>query len=446
VRRRDLSQVIASIVVLLLTTAASAPGAAAAPASVKVVASAGQMLHLADLMVREGKTRGAETIFDLLAHDPDSYVRNEARFRHARLLIALKRHNEAALLLRRLLEEKPKAVPARLELAGTLQVLGDTNGALRELRAVQAVGLPPAAARLIDRYSAALRAQRPFGASFEIAIAPDSNINRATRSDTLGTVFGDFEISDDGKAQSGTGLSLTGQAFRRFGIGDDASLLVRVSGLANLYRRDRFNDLTADFAVGPELNFGSDRLQIELGATQRWFGQKPFMRSARLAETYSHPLGSRTLARVSGSAALIDNQMNDLQDGKIFSGQIAIERALTPTMGLAVSFGMDRQSLRSPAYSTTAWRGALTGWRDLGRMTVTAGVELGRLHADERLALFPSKRSDRYSRFSVGATFRQLQLYGFAPLLRFSIERNRSSITFYDYRRKRTEVGIVHAF
>jgi hypothetical protein len=79
-------------------------------------------------------------------------------------------------------------------------------------------------------------------------------------------------------------------------------------------------------------------------------------------------------------------------------------------------------------------------------MTLTLGAEFGRLRADERLMLFPEKRSDRYSRFSIGATFRQLQLRGFSPVLRFSIERNRSSIAFYDYRRTRTELGFVHAF
>ena len=62
------------------------------------------------------------------------------------------------------------------------------------------------------------------------------------------------------------------------------------------------------------------------------------------------------------------------------------------------------------------------------------------------LLLFPHKRGDRYSRFSFGASFRQLQFHGFAPVMRLSIERNRSSVEFYDYRRTRTEVGIARAF
>jgi len=82
----------------------------------------------------------------------------------------------------------------------------------------------------------------------------------------------------------------------------------------------------------------------------------------------------------------------------------------------------------------------------MGRMTLTLAGQIGRLHADERLLLFPDRRSDRYSRLTLGATFRQLQLNGFAPVVRFSLERNRSSVEFYDYRRARTELGIVRAF
>jgi hypothetical protein len=79
-------------------------------------------------------------------------------------------------------------------------------------------------------------------------------------------------------------------------------------------------------------------------------------------------------------------------------------------------------------------------------MTVTAGAEFGRLRADEKLALFPEKRSDRYSRLSFGATLRRFSFHGFAPVVRFTVERNRSSIAFYDYRRTRTEVGVANAF
>lgn len=404
------------------------------------------MFALADQARLRGDPAMAATIYRAMFADASPDIRLEARFRLA--MLESKRGNlaQAAVLLRQIVDARPNAAPARLELAGILNQMGDREGAWRQLRAARALGLPPAVARIIDRFSQALRAQRPFGASLEIALAPDSNINRATRSDTLGTVLGDFEISEEGKARSGTGLSVTGQAYRRLPLGGDASLLMRVTGFANLYREKRFNDIAVDAAAGPELNLGRNRLQLEVGATQRWFGQKPFMRSARLAGTFTRPLGGQTLLRISGSASLVDNQMNDLQDGKSYSGQLGVEHALSPVAGVTAAVGVDRQSLRDPGYATMGWRGSLSGWRDLGKVTLTAGVDMGRLRADERLVLFPRKRSDRYARLSLGATFRQLQWSGFAPVARLSIERNRSTIAFYDYRRTRTEIGFVRAF
>jgi len=428
--------------------AATAPAAAQASSNARsVMLRPAQMLRLADIAQAKGDPTTAFSIYTALERDPDAEIRAEARFRHAKQLLAQKRNADAAILLRRLIDEKPGATVARLELAHALQLLGDPDAALRELRAAQSSGLPPAVARLVDRYSQALRASRPVGASFEIALAPDSNINSATRSDTLGTVFGDFDIDEGSKAKSGTGLSLHGQAYRRFALGaGDTSILARVSGFADLYKKTRFNDIALDVAAGPEMQWGRSRINLELAATQRWIGQKPFSRSARVGATWARPLGSRTELRLTGSAALVNNSMNDLQDGKVYSGQVQAERALSPTTGVALNLGLDRQSLRDPGYSTTGWHGGLTGWRELGQATLTAGVQLGRLHADERLLLFPDKRSDHYSRFSVGATFRQMQWRGFAPVVRFSIERNRSTIEFYDYRRTRTELGVVRAF
>jgi hypothetical protein len=406
-----------------------------------------QMFRLADQLLARGSTAQAMQILELLARNPDSDVRNEARFRRSKLLEAEGKTTAAALLLRAILDERPDAVPVRLQLAQLLDRIGDKDAAWREMRAVRASGLPPAVARLVDRYSEALRAARPGGASFEIALAPDSNINRATRSNTLGTIFGDFDVDHESKAKSGTGMSLRGQAYQRLALGEsDHDLLFRLSGFADVYRKTRFNDIAVDFAAGPELQFGRDRINVEAGATQRWFGQKPFMRSARLGATWTRPLGSRMQLRLNGTVALIDNQLNDLQDGKAWSGRVELERALTATTGIALSGSIDRQALHDPGYSTTGWRAGVLGWHEMGRITLTAGFDRGRLHADERLLLFPDRRSDRYSRISLGATFRQLQFRGFAPVARLSIERNRSTIEFYDFKRVRTEFGISRAF
>jgi tetratricopeptide (TPR) repeat protein len=442
-----LIQTLMEVAVGIAASASAAPVLTSPSSEERMVrVSPAQLFRLAEIAQARGDARTAGAMYIALESNPNTDIRAEARFRHAKLLLAEKRSRDAAVLLRRLIDEKPGATMARLELARALQLLGDPDAALRELRAIQSSGLPPSVARLIDRYSEALRASRPAGASFEIALAPDSNINRATRSDTLGTIFGDFDISKDSKAKSGTGASLRGQAYRRIAIGGDDSLLFRLSGFGDLYAKTQFNDIAVDLAGGPELRLGRNQLNLELGATQRWFGQKPYMRSARIGATWTRPIGSKMQLRLNGTASVLDNQINDLQDGKAYAGRVDIERALSPTTGVGANLSLDREALKDPGYATTGWRAGLIGWRDLGRLTVTAEAQFGRLRADKRLVLFPDRRSDSYASLSLATTFRQLQWRGFAPLARFTIERNRSSIAFYDYRRTRSEIGIVRAF
>jgi tetratricopeptide (TPR) repeat protein len=187
----------------------AAPSLAQAPAERTVSLNAGQVLAVADRAGRQGDIVTAEKAYRALASDSDPEVRAEALFRHGMLLAQVGELQKAARLFRQLLDSRPDATRARLELARTLDLMGDKDAAWREVRAVQASGLPPDVARMVDRYSEALRAARPFGASFQIALAPDSNINKSTQSDTLGTIFGEFEIDESSKAKSGVGLSLS---------------------------------------------------------------------------------------------------------------------------------------------------------------------------------------------------------------------------------------------
>jgi tetratricopeptide (TPR) repeat protein len=409
-------------------------------------ADAVTIFRIAEKAKTAGDRQTAEAAYRALMADPSPQIRAEAQFRLARLTASGGRRSEAAILFRQLIDDHPEAQAARLELAGLLFQIGDEDGALRQLRALRSGDLPPDVARMVDRYTEALRARKPFGGSFEIGFAPDSNINRATRSDTLGTVLGDFNISDDGKAKSGTGLEMRGQVYRRVGLTDRTNLLARLSGTGDFYKHNDFNQAALDLTVGPEIQFGRTKLSLEAGATQRWFGNKLYSRQLHAGATVTMPLGPRTLARGSASLSKIDNRFNRLQDGRDTSLQLSAEHALGSRSGIVATLSGDRFSARDPGYSTKSWRIGLQGWRDLGRSTIVAGVQYGHLGADERLLLFPDKREESYRSLSLGVVMRGLSIGQFAPSIRVTRERNRSNIELYDYRRTRTEFAIVRSF
>src|SRR5690242_17033433 len=90
-----------------------------------LVLSPAQMFKLADLASSRGDLAMASDIYSALERNPDSDIRAEARFRHAKQLLGQKRNRDAALLLRSLVDEKPAAVVARIELAHTLDLIGE---------------------------------------------------------------------------------------------------------------------------------------------------------------------------------------------------------------------------------------------------------------------------------------------------------------------------------
>jgi tetratricopeptide (TPR) repeat protein len=419
---------------MVLLSAKTPAWAQTAPEAVEhstIAVSADQLLILADRAHRAGDLVTAETAYRALFADPSVEVRSEARFRLAMMLVGLSRLAEAATLLRAILDEQPSAQRVRLELARVLDLMGDESGARRALREAQAGGLPPDVARLVDRYSAALRAQKPVGASIDIALAPDSNINRATRSDTLGTVIGEFELDEDSRQRSGLGLTLRGQGYVRRPLSGAMNMLGRISGSADLYRASEFNDLALAISAGPELRSGADRLSLEAGLLWRWYGGAPFSRASTINANY---------------VAFIDNRLNRLQDGQTYSASLSYEQALSNRAGIGITLAANRQSLRDPGYSSWGGQATVFAYREAGPLTLVATVSHERLRADERLLLLPKARSDQLFRASLGATFRNVRIGTFAPYARATFERNRSSTEIYDYRRVRTEFGLTRAF
>ena len=358
----------------------------------------------------------------------------------------LKRYSDAALEFRRILDDKPEAVRVRLELARMHAALGNLAAARKELRAAQATGLPPAVEQLVRFYSRALTARKPFGGSVELALAPDSNINRATRSDTLGTVIGDFTLDKDARAKSGLGVNLQGQGFARIGIEPGADLLVRASGGAILYGKRDFNDVIASFQVGPQYSWGGNQLTFSAGPAWRWYGRDLYSTTTGGSVSWQRPTGKRSQLRLDGGIARVSNKPNALQTGNDFTLSAALDRAFSARTGGGVQISGFREAARDPGYSLASGGGSIYLFRELGRTTLVGTVGYSHLEADARLFLYPDRRiEDRFSA-SLAATMRALHVGSFAPLVRLKWERNRSSIEIYDYRRVAAEIGITSAF
>ena len=431
----------------LALLAVTAPAAAQEVLRQAVTLTSAELFDFADRARDAGDYATAETAYRALAGNPDIELRTEARFRLAMMLAdKLGKHREAAVLLREILDEKPAAARVRVELARMQAQLGNLAAAERELRAAQAIGLPAAVEQMVRFYAAALNSRRPYGFNLELALAPDSNINRATRSETLGTIIGDFDLSEDAREQSGIGLSAQGQVWARAGLSSSMALLGRASASGDFYRQSAFDDYAASFELGPQILSGADRLSLSAVTSWRWFGQKPYAFSWGANATFQHPVGKRGQLRVDGSAVRSDDKLNDLRDADRFALAVGVDRAFSARFGGGLRVTGQREAAKDPGYSSASVGANGYLFRELGQTTVVLSGGYSRLVADKRLFLYPERRVDDRLTVGMSGTFRALKVGGFAPILRVHYERNFSTLEIYDYRRLAADVGVTAAF
>ena len=438
-------------VAIAALVAATLPPTTPAPSGDQAEAVSGlnaaQMFRAAEQLVAENRRADAEKLLEALSEDPDLAVRNEARFRLAKLREGDGKRAEAAVLLRRILDEEPGAARIRLELARLLLLLGNEMGARQQLRQAQGAGLPPDLARVVDQFRIALRSRAPLGANVEIALAPDGNINRATTQQTLDGGFFPIDLSNDARAQSGTGLALNGQVYGRLPVTQRFSLVPRVSGSTRLYRDSQFNDIGIDARLGVERSDATaGRVTASVGHERRWFGGRPLNRNWLVSLDWLRPVSTSTQITVSASASRQRFPNSAGQNGTLYQTSVGYERALSQQTGLGVSFSAARQHAADPGYAN--WSGGLTalGYVELGKSTLFVSLTARRLKADAPFFLFVVPRREWLVRSIMGATIRQIQVAGFSPVVRLIAERNRSTVGLFDYRRLAAEIGIERAF
>jgi hypothetical protein len=431
--------------VALSAAAAVPPVSAVAQTKIEHV-SAPELFALADRARAAGRIDDALAMYDALARDPNPEVRAEARFRKGMTLADLKRYREAAMSFRALLDEKPNAARVRLELARVLALMHDEKGARRELRQAQAAGLPENVAVVVDQFAAALRSKRPYGGSFELDIAPDTNINRATGAQTLDTVIAPLTLSPDARARSGIGLKAGGQTYLRLPIGGNLSFFPRIAGTGSFYRESQFDDASVSVLAGLEWQGKKDRLTGSIGPGWRWYGLKPYADTDTVSVDWIHAAGRTTQLVTSVSASRARYQTNDLQNGDIYDLSVSAEHAFTGGSGATFTVSADRQTAADPGYATVSGGVSLLAWKELGRITLYLSGGIRRTEGDARLFLFTDRRREWLYQAAAGATFRRVTFHGLAPTVRLSFERNVSTVGIYDYRRLAAEIGVTRAF
>ncbi len=393
-------------------------------------------------LVSSGKLAQAQA--ELEASDPSVADR---LFVTGLLLKATGQLKQAAALFRQVLREDPGYINARRELAHTLLLLKDYDGAEYYFAGLLKIDPNETMRSGYRRFLTVINQNRPVGVYASFSLLPSTNVNRGTTNNTLDTLLGTFTIDEPSKAASGIGAYGALGGFLRQDVGPGArfSFDWRVSG--KRYENSSFNDLTGFLSLSFTQQF--EAADFKLAA----YGQK----SWRSDDTDQYSFG--TSLDLSAHLTPADRVGLDLrreerrfpnqshQDGPFSSARLTFDHRIDPSLGLSAGVRLD--SSRPQAEHLQYDGGAVfAGFSKVWDNGLTTGLTL---EAGQRqyVGVFPlmaGPRGDGY--YSIGASIKddRIDLWGFSPSLSCSYTHNSSNVALYDYDSADCQLSLTRSF
>jgi outer membrane protein len=199
--------------------------------------------------------------------------------------------------------------------------------------------------------------------------------------------------------------------------------------------------------AGPEFKLSGGRLRVAATGFQRWYGGDPLVTSLGGRLNYDKVIGGKWSLEASLAARHNAYARRSDLNGWDLEASVAANRALGPS-ALAFTYGsIQRTVANDPGQSSWSVRLGVGVLKEVGwGLRPQFAFEVGRQVNDAPHALFNQTRRDWRLQASASIYKRDWNVMGFAPSLRVVYTRNFSTISLYDQKRLRAELGIAKAF
>lgn len=356
-------------------------------------------------------------------------------------------HSAAVTHFRRALAFAPDEVRIRLELARALFSSGNYQAAYRHFQLARAGNLPAPVRANVNQFLAAIRDAKDWSYAFDLALAPDSNINGGSSArETL--IFGlPFTLGDDARRQSGTGIDVSGTVEYAPRLGEGRRFRLGGTLKRRDYKGSAFDDQTFEAYVGPRFVTGKWDVSVLGTAASRTYGDEPYQRSFGLVIEATHYLSDRTALNAVAMAKRLRHTSIPGQDGILLVGHGSLVRALTTSSSASAGLDLVRHAARAPSLSYVGGAFGAGYRRELGN---GLGVEVRPLVSYLRYSapdpLFGARRVDFGKEVSVSLTHQRYTMWRFSPRVTYRFARRSSTIDLYDTSQNRFEFGLTTDF
>ena len=432
---------------VLLLAVGVAPSVAGAQEPQRSEISAETLIEAARAALAQGALDDAELLLDGVDPTSEEHI-DDLDFLYGTIAMARGDWETAIARFRAMLSRDPTLVRVRLDLAlAYFQARQDGRATYHFRQALGAPDLPPAARDNALVFLDEIRRRKTWSVSTAVALAPDNNINAATRARIV-ELFGlPAELSEDARQTSGVGLSVNVSGTYEARLSPDLRFRTSAGLSTRTYRKRQFNNRTVTVRAGPRFLFEKFDLRPAVTGRLRQLGGELYVRAGGLEVSGDWQAAPEW--RLSG--ALSAERLfyeTFLGNGHGYGAQVSVTRAFGQATSVRVDTAVRRESVESEANS---WRQLVVGvsvMRELpGGFVVTVGPSYQLRNHDRAIPIFgPDARRDRTRVGQIKLSNRNFSVRGFIPEITVRNERRNSNLSLYGYTRTVAEFGLVRTF
>ena len=393
------------------------------------VLSPTDVIAVAKRLILAGQTDPARRLLEDIADKASDPI--EVQFLLASIAVMEKRFDNAIDRYRDILTDQPGLTRVRLELARTLFLNREDEAAEHHFRLVLATEDGTAVATNIRKFLDRIWDRRTFRYTFALAVAPDTNINVAPADERVDLFGLPFTLDDDAQKTSGVGVVASGGVEYLPRLGKRSKLQTNLFLRHTQYCGKTFDDTFVSLNAGPAFHWSRTTLSIQATGYYRWFSHNAYNRSAGVRANLRHDLSRKWRLSTTFAFEHVNYFSNDSLDGPVYSIMAAATYGLTSRSYLRSFMAYRYEKTMAPTLRNSETRIGVGYYQELplGIIAYVQPEVTYNPYKGIRQA-FGTKRTDWQYRVGVSLIKRDIEWLGFAPELRYTFIRNKSSIDF----------------
>jgi len=405
-----------------------------------------QRLRILIQMIRSGAFDEAERLLKTHPLKGD-YSANRTLFLEGIIAKGRKQYEIAVQKFRAALASDPKLTMVRAELAHTLFITGQDDGAKHHFQLLSGAAPNRDLATQFDRFIEAVDARRPWRLSAYFSIAPSTNFNNGTNSRLIPFGGGFLVVNDNSRKKSGIGVRGGANASYTFDVGKDLSLVVGAGVNIVEYTGNTFDDRVISQNISLIRRDEKGQVSIGLSASQRRVGEDEIIVEGGPHISMARKLTNKVQFYTKLRYLRTNFKDSDYRDGSTMTLDNRLSYAVGPDTVFYMLSGGQRTKTELDHLDFLAAYGGVALYRELPLgITLYAEGKLTKKYFDGDFPLLNEPQID--TRMDVVASFtkRDFNFYGFAPRVEYIYTNSTSNTPFAEYSSHGVNLTLTKAF